>query len=151
MSRNPGSGVLIGQPLRTGVLCTLPSRRAHCPYRGPDAHVSRYQRDSGVQSTEDTSLDAGKRTEYINTFVLCPDEDKLKLRGRDALLVCPWFRLLAHYWHEQGRHSEILAATTPRPLRPLLLHDREQASPCSTDAVPGHGSCLLSFSPIMTV
>lgn len=102
MSRNPGSGILIGQPLRTGVLCTLPSRRARCPYRGPDAHVSWHQLDSGVQSTEDTSLDAGKRTEYIRTL----GEDKLKIRGRDALLVCPWFRLLAHYRHEQGRHSD---------------------------------------------
>lgn len=45
MSRNPGSGILIGQLLRTGVLCTLSSMRDHCPYRGQDAHVSRYQLD----------------------------------------------------------------------------------------------------------
>lgn len=121
---------------------TLPSRRAHCPYRGPDAHVSWYQLDSGVQSTEDTSLDAGKRTEYIST------EDKLKIRGRDALLVCPWFRLLTHFWHEQGRHSDTrcnnsqastaTATSRSRTSKPLL-HGRST----------WHGSCPLSSSPVL--
>ena len=56
MSRNPGSGILIGQLLRTGVLCTLSSMRGHCPYRGQDAHVSRYQLDYPIKYRRSTPL-----------------------------------------------------------------------------------------------